>query len=574
MLRVNPLRSLARRGPIVLALACALTSAVGVATANAAVVHGTATMSAAAGTAALVADPSSSATLASGQTVAGSIGAAGEADSYTFSASTGDRVIINAVATGGDLDTSIALYSPTGAEVATSASSDQLSSVLAEAGTYTVAVSDRGSTLTGSYNVTLQKIPGSLSYPGDPDGEPMYSGETVRGTIDVPSDMDAFTFSGTIGDHVVLKAVTTGGPLDTSMALYSPTGVLEGAWGSLDQAYCVLQETGTYTVVVSDLGLIKTGTYQLTVQGGAAGVAAAQPGFSPPGGAFGSPVDVTIASPTQGATIRYTTDGSTPDETSTAYAGTPVHLATTTVLKAVAFKVGMMPSPVTTQLFKITNGPLAVTGSGVSNPIAWGLKSGQWSTIWCGSDDAASWASVQILSSKGVVKTIYSGPLNKRPWDSSGHYTFPQWNGKDAGGRYLATGNYRYRITLSQAGAQVTTSGPIAVSRLRFTMHGSGAYKQQPAFHRYLYKGTVMFYYRALVPHGNTNVRIEMWDATGYWRFADSWTHDGATADWTWTVGGRFSASANGFQDWYLSATSDSAGKVANGALLEVTVMQ
>ena len=70
---------------------------------------------------------------------------------------------------------------------------------------------------------------------------------------------------------------------------------------------------------------------------------AATPTFNPPAGVYGNPISVTISSTTPGATIRYTTDGSEPGETSTLYS-TPVAVATTTTLKAKAFASGFSPS--------------------------------------------------------------------------------------------------------------------------------------------------------------------------------------------------------------------------------------
>jgi len=78
------------------------------------------------------------------------------------------------------------------------------------------------------------------------------------------------------------------------------------------------------------------------------------PVISPPGGVYelGQNVSVTMSCPTIGATIRYTTDGSTPISTSTTYTGS-INIAYTSVIKAIAYKVGWMPSPVVTAAFSI-----------------------------------------------------------------------------------------------------------------------------------------------------------------------------------------------------------------------------
>jgi len=73
----------------------------------------------------------------------------------------------------------------------------------------------------------------------------------------------------------------------------------------------------------------------------------AAPTFNPPGGSYTDPVNVTITSTTEGAIIRYTLDGTDPQESSTTYSA-PVALSTQTTLKAKAWKEGMEPSVVST----------------------------------------------------------------------------------------------------------------------------------------------------------------------------------------------------------------------------------
>lgn len=65
----------------------------------------------------------------------------------------------------------------------------------------------------------------------------------------------------------------------------------------------------------------------------------ATPLFNPLPGTYSDPFSVAIATSTPGATIRYTTDGSTPDATSDAYT-TPIYIGnhTTMTIKAIAFK--------------------------------------------------------------------------------------------------------------------------------------------------------------------------------------------------------------------------------------------
>ncbi|MDA8968921.1 CotH kinase family protein [Akkermansiaceae bacterium] len=66
--------------------------------------------------------------------------------------------------------------------------------------------------------------------------------------------------------------------------------------------------------------------------------------FAPDRGFYDAPISVTIASATEDAQIRYTTDGSDPTPGSgTLYTG-PITISTTTPLKAIAYKTGFIPT--------------------------------------------------------------------------------------------------------------------------------------------------------------------------------------------------------------------------------------
>ena len=79
----------------------------------------------------------------------------------------------------------------------------------------------------------------------------------------------------------------------------------------------------------------------------------AAPTFSPIGGTYASAQNVSINTTTPGATIYYTTDGSTPTELSNVYT-TPINVNMTTTLKAIAVKSGLKNSDVSTALYTIS----------------------------------------------------------------------------------------------------------------------------------------------------------------------------------------------------------------------------
>jgi hypothetical protein len=69
------------------------------------------------------------------------------------------------------------------------------------------------------------------------------------------------------------------------------------------------------------------------------------PAFIPTGGTYTVAQSVTISTPTAGATIRYTTDGTGPTPTVGTIYTNPVNISVTkTTLKAVAYKDGFYES--------------------------------------------------------------------------------------------------------------------------------------------------------------------------------------------------------------------------------------
>jgi xyloglucan-specific exo-beta-1,4-glucanase len=91
---------------------------------------------------------------------------------------------------------------------------------------------------------------------------------------------------------------------------------------------------------------------------------AAAPSFSPVAGTFTSAQTVSITDSTAGATIHYTTDGSTPTAASASYTA-PLPVATTTTLQALATAPNYAVSPVTTAAYTI-NLPVVTPAPAIS----------------------------------------------------------------------------------------------------------------------------------------------------------------------------------------------------------------
>ena len=116
----------------------------------------------------------------------------------------------------------------------------------------------------------------------------------------------------------------------------------------------------------------------------------ADPNFSPAGGTYTSAQNVTVTDATSGTSIRYTTDSSAPSETAGTIYSSPVHISSTTTLKAVAYKAGSTDSNVVSATYTITTAPpptlnfeaesLSYTGSGATTSVQTDTNSsgGKW----------------------------------------------------------------------------------------------------------------------------------------------------------------------------------------------------
>ena len=154
------------------------------------------------------------------------------------------------------------------------------------------------------------------------------------------------------------------GTLETEATIISGTGSQTGGltrWGDytamrIDPADdCTFWYTNEY---LSSNGKFnwKThiGSFKFTSCG--TGGTVATPTFAPPGGSYGSAQSVTISTTTAGASIRYTTDGSTPTSSVGTVYVSPVSVSSSLTLKAIAYKSGMTDSTVATASYTIGGG--------------------------------------------------------------------------------------------------------------------------------------------------------------------------------------------------------------------------
>jgi len=159
---------------------------------------------------------------------------------------------------------------------------------------------------------------------------------------------------------------------------------------------------GTYPAVVTVTGGGHTHTVQILV---ANVPPAATPTFSPAAGTYVTAQTVTISDVTPGATIYYTTDGSTPTATSTVYTAA-IKVGSTETLKALAIAPGYLSSAVASGVYTIT--PPAATPT--FSPAAGTYTAAQTVTI----SDATTGATIYYTTNGTTPTTAsskYTGAL-------------------------------------------------------------------------------------------------------------------------------------------------------------------
>ena len=209
---------------------------------------------------------------------------------------------------------------------------------------------------------------------------------------DNPSEPDKWTFPNTninSGGFVVVFASgnntpDTNGNLHTNfklsaggeyVALVRPDLTIASEFGPAGSDYPAQQEDASYGVHPTT----EAAVFFQTPTPGAANdpggqLLVADTQFSHKRGYYTAPFNVTISSATPGATIRYTLDGTEPEETGngTTYSA-PIPITTTTILRAAAFKSGLQATNIDTQSYIFPN-DVATQVRPPGYPTSWGSE--------------------------------------------------------------------------------------------------------------------------------------------------------------------------------------------------------
>lgn len=153
----------------------------------------------------------------------------------------------------------------------------------------------------------------------------------------------------------------------------------------------------------------------------------ATPVIAPPGATFSSSVLVTLTTATSGAEIRYTVDGSTPNELSSLYAG-PIPVNATLTLKAKGFKANQTDSAVASANFirQTPSQPLALPATGTSSRSSGWLSMTGTNDLWYWA--AGQWLEYQVDFGSGGSWTISATATNHNSASEPGLPSGYQYN--------------------------------------------------------------------------------------------------------------------------------------------------
>jgi hypothetical protein len=154
----------------------------------------------------------------------------------------------------------------------------------------------------------------------------------------------AGTYTGSIS--VALSTATSGATIH-----YTTNGSVPTTASPVYAGPIPVTQTTTIRAMAAASGMtdsaVASATYTISIS-----QQTATPSFSPQGGTYSQPQMVTLSVATSGATIRYTTDGSTPTSSSPVYGG-PISVTQTTTIRAIAMASGLADSAVASATYTL-----------------------------------------------------------------------------------------------------------------------------------------------------------------------------------------------------------------------------
>ncbi|HTB81299.1 MAG TPA: chitobiase/beta-hexosaminidase C-terminal domain-containing protein [Opitutaceae bacterium] len=221
-------------------------------------------------------------------------------------------------------------------------------------------------------------------------------------------------YSGTYssGQTVTLASATSGASIRYTTDDSTPTATTGTAYSGPITLTADMNIRAIATVSGSNNSAVNTAIYTVTGSGPPPPPVVADPTFNPSAGTYTSAPTITISDSTAGASIHYTTDGSTPSETAGTLYSSPFAISAsgTTTIKAIAFKSGSTDSNVVTATYTVSSTPQAAAP--VFSPAPGTYGSAQNVAITSTTGGASIHYTTDGSTPSETAGTLYSGPVN------------------------------------------------------------------------------------------------------------------------------------------------------------------
>ncbi|MGD0938418.1 MAG: chitobiase/beta-hexosaminidase C-terminal domain-containing protein [Terracidiphilus sp.] len=218
-----------------------------------------------------------------------------------------------------------------------------------------------------------------------------------------PATLPAPTFSPAAGTYTTSQSVTIGDATSGTTIFYTTNGTAPTTSSTKYTGAITVSATETLKAFAVETGYtnssVATAVYTIST-------VLSAPTFLPAAGMYTTSQSVMISDATSGATIYYTTNGTTPTTSSTKYTS-PVTVSATETLKAIAVETGYTNSAVATAVYTIAPATLPAP---TFSPAAGTYTSSQSVTI----SDATSGTTIYYTTNgttPTTSSTVYSGPI-------------------------------------------------------------------------------------------------------------------------------------------------------------------
>jgi len=232
---------------------------------------------------------------------------------------------------------------------------------------------------TFTYSVPFALVSDVYEPTADPAGGVMLSGSTIK--------LSSATAEATI-------YYTTDGNTPTSSSNSGTNVTITGTAGSTVTLKAIAKAAG-----VTDPSMVMTQNYTIAEQ-------ATAPAANPSGGAVASGTAVALTTATGGASIYYTTDGSTPTSSSTLYTS-PISITSATTIKAIAVKTDMLDSAVMSESYTL----MLPADTPAANPSGGAVASGTAVALTTATGGASIYYTTDGSMPTGS-STLYTSPIS------------------------------------------------------------------------------------------------------------------------------------------------------------------